>query len=555
MAAPPPGTPRTETRWWIAGGAAVLLLDLLLATNVTGLLALATMVFGLVWLGSRVRGVEWVGFFLTAAFAVARGYLVYRGFFRPGDTPDPGAARTYDLVFVAGLAALALAATRRRAVRVWTARLVRRPARVLVASFGILIALATLLLVLPVSLVRVTDVSLLDALFTATSAVSVTGLVVNDVAATYSWFGQLVLLVCIQLGGIGIMTVAALAAVLRREGPLRDQARYAAVLQTGRLRDLRRTVLGIVVATLTIEAIGAGLLLLLWSNEPRLAGQPVVWAAIFHAVSAFCNAGFALWPTSLAPFSESPAVLAVIMGLITIGGLGFPVLLLLFRRDRSGLAAARVAVTTSLILVVVGAAAFSVLESGRTLRDLPLVDRLVNAVFASVTSRTAGFATVDVAGMTQAALLVTMALMFVGGSPGSTAGGIKTTTAAVLFAALRGELRGREPVLGRRAVPPETIRRAAAVLTLSVAAVFTIILLLAITESHPFSALAFEAVSAFATTGLSTGITASLSAAGKTIILVAMFVGRVGPITVAIAVGDRFAPAPHRLPPEDLPIG
>jgi trk system potassium uptake protein TrkH len=209
----------------------------------------------------------------------------------------------------------------------------------------------------------------------------------------------------------------------------------------------------------------------------------------------------------------------------------------------------------SLLLIVGGAVLFAALETTTTMATLPAHDQAVNALFQSVTTRTAGFNTLNFGAMRDATLLVVIVLMFIGGSPGSCAGGIKTTTAAVIGAALRGELRGHEPQLLHRAIAPEVLRRAVAVTTISGMIVVGTTLVLTLTEKKPFLPLLFEATSAYATVGLSTGITASLTAAGKLVIVLAMFVGRVGPLTIALAVGRATTRQPYRLAQESLPIG
>jgi trk system potassium uptake protein TrkH len=282
---------------------------------------------------------------------------------------------------------------------------------------------------------------------------------------------------------------------------------------------------------------------------------------VFHAVSAFCNAGFSLFAGNMTQFAGDVGVQVVLMVLIVLGGLGFPVLMEVVRTGwqrlrrvvdskasapaRVGLTT-RVVLTTSGVLVVAGMVAVLALEFTGALTpagEAMTGGRVLGALFASVNARTAGFNTVDLGVMRDATLLLMCALMFIGGSPASTAGGIKTTTAAVVMATLRGELRGREPELGGRAIAAEALRKAIAVSALSLLIVLTVVLLLTLTEDQPFIRLVFEAVSAFATVGLSTGITASLTVAGKLIIAAAMFVGRVGPFTIALAAATAARPS------------
>jgi len=571
---------------FVVATALVFGLDLALAAPVTGILAIPLMLAALGLLVRKIVGASGESFGLGAlrrfelilavvalGFVAARGYVVYHDLADAAGTNDPlasaEAARTYDGIFGAlALAIVGLAFSGRRALALML-RAARHPGLLFAGSFGAMIVVGTLLLTLPFAVRSVTDVSLLDALFTITSAVCVTGLAVNDVGATYTPFGQLVILLGIQVGAVGLMTLAALAVTMSRDPSLRSQLRYAQMLDVRTLDQLRVQVRTMLIGTLVIEAIGALGLGMLWAADGRLEGRSVVWMSVFHAVSAFCNAGFSLFPRGMATFVDRPGVQGVLMVLITLGGLGFPVILELCRHGwgrflwRTGRGArppelsllTRVAVKMSAALVVVGTLAIYVLEVGQSLEPLGLGERLYAALFASVNTRTAGFNSVDVGAMRDATLLVTCGLMLIGGSPSSTAGGIKTTTAAVFLAALRGELRGHEPTLAGRSLPPELLRRATAVVSLSVMIVGAVILLLTLTEDQPFIALAFEAVSAFATVGLSVGITGSLSAAGKCIIATAMFLGRVGPLTIALAVGQQRDRRPFRLAPESLPIG
>lgn len=524
-----------------------------------------------------LRGVLWFEVSLIVAllgFLVARVLVLARMF--GGETGEQvvAAAETYDLVFTA-LAAVAggLVVAPERTGRVLL-NMTQRPAMMLIGSFAAMILLGSLLLTLPPSLTEVARVSYVDSLFTMASAVCVTGLTVNDVPTTYTAFGQGVILAGIQLGGIGIMTVAALALAFGNNTSLQSQLRYAAMLDARTLADLRRIVVGIFAGTFVVEAIGALALWLLLAGDPRLGEQSALWMAIFHAVSAFCNAGFSLFPGNLTPFAGDFGVQAVIMTLIVLGGLGFPVMMELVRHAwrrvvrvvkpaapvpaRLSLTT-RVVLSTSLALIVAGALAIFALEFSSALAPAAehgVGRRALAAVFASVNTRTAGFNTVDLAAMRDATLLLTCVLMFIGGSPASTAGGIKTTTFAAVVAALRAELRGREPELAGRALVPEVLRKAIAVLVMMIGVALVITLLLTLTEDQPFLRLAFEAVSALATVGLSTGITGSLTVAGKLIVSAAMFLGRVGPFTIALAVGE--APSTHqryRLAREDLPVG
>jgi trk system potassium uptake protein TrkH len=538
---------------------ATLALDLVLAHWGTGFLALPLMAVFTVRLFGRGSLRVRILALLALAFALSRGWIAYLQIDPGSEAERASAARTYDLVYALLLTVGFLLSLHSGRLRALLPELARRPALSLAVSFAVPIAVGALLLVLPLSVTSEVHVSLVDALFMATSAVCVTGLSVLDVGRDYTPFGQAVLLLCIQLGGIGIMTVAAVALLVRPLHDVRERARYAELVQSPTLSDLRGTILSILVTTLLIEAAGTALLFWLWSGDPRLEGRSVLWSAAFHAVSAFCNAGFALFSTSLAGFADAPATQLVLMALVILGGLGFPVVRELARRSvrrRQRLSlTTRVVLVSSLVLVVCGTTAVALLESDHVLYEVSGLHRYTNALFTSVSARTAGFNTLELGAMRPATLLVIGLLMFVGGSPVSTAGGIKTTTAAVLFAAFRGELRGREPRLMRRTVRPEILRRATSVAFASALVVLVSLLALTLTEELSFLALAFESVSAFSTTGLSTGITPELSAPGKLVLVATMFVGRLGPLTVALAVARGYKKEPYRYPGEDLPIG
>lgn len=560
-------------------------LDLWLANAVTGVLAVLAM-FGLLiallagMLRARSRrirrvvgaliGADAVILLALLAMFVARAYMLSQQF--GASTPEiDRAGRIYDVVFlVIGVLQGFSAAMPERLARL-ALRLAQKPALLLAGSFAVMILVGTLALTLPVALEDVRDVSFVDSLFTITSAVCVTGLTVNDPGTTYTFFGELVILLSIQLGGIGIMTLAALALAFARDTALSTQLRYAAMLDARTLTDLRTTVQSIIVGALAIETIGALLLWIQFAGDPRVADHSAAWMAVFHAVSAFCNAGFALFQGNLMSFQDDVGVQTVLILLISLGGLGFPVLrevVILLRhllvravfadapRGPRMTLASRVVLITSASLVVGGMVITLALEWRNALGQLGVGHRMLAALFHSINTRTSGFNTVDVAAFGPTTLLWTCVLMFIGGSPGSTAGGIKTTTVATILATLRGELRGREPQLGHRAIAPEVFRRATAVAAISSGIVLVSVTALTLSEDQPFIHLLFETVSAFGTVGLSAGITPALSVFGKLVVAATMFVGRVGPLTIALAVADaEGARQPYRLARESLPIG
>jgi trk system potassium uptake protein TrkH len=431
-----------------------------------------------------------------------------------------------------------------------------------VYAFGIVIVAGACLLRLEDSLNGV-SISFIDALFTATSAVCVTGLAVVDTPSTFSTTGRTVLMVLIQLGGLGIMTYSSLIFfLLRRRVSLTDKAAVGQVLLHDPSFDLGRFLTHMVIFTLCIELAGAAALMV-------LIPQDMPWFhALFHAVSAFCNAGFALFSDSLMRWEGHTGVNLVFMLLIIAGGLGFSVMEESVLRIRGEIPAlsrhTRIVLRTTLWLIFGGAACLFLAElhSGGS-ADMPT--RVLQALFQSVTARTAGFNTVDIGGMANVSLLVMLFLMFVGGSPGSCAGGIKTTTLRALSAFVAAQLSGRrQTVVMERALDDATMNKAITLFIFAVLTVTGATLALSITESAGgalaqekgmFLELLFESVSAFATVGLSTGVTPQLSDPGKLIVTALMFIGRIGPIWLLSAL-QRFQHEPkYRWPETQLPIG
>jgi trk system potassium uptake protein TrkH len=441
-----------------------------------------------------------------------------------------------------------------------------RPGFFLIATFGVLILLGTSLLALPASHAS-PDISWLDAAFTATSAVCVTGLIVRDTGGDFSLFGQCVILALIQLGGLGIMTYAAL--ILQLAGAklsFRSQAALHDVFyQRSAASQFQRNLKWIVVLTFAIEAIGLGLLLLLlphdWPEDQRF------FIALFHSVSAFCNAGFSTFGDSLIGLKDHTSVIAVMSILIILGGLGYSVLIESISQSWRRLVGRRTLLRWSLNsrvvlamsgLLIVGGMAVLMLSGLQTYAP-SIWTRLGDATFQSITARTAGFNTVDLSQAPLAALLWLIALMFIGGSPGSCAGGVKTTSIAIWLARLRARARLHEDVvIGNRRIPSDLVRRTG--LLLGIAAVYNLvgIMLLTATETAggniQLHDVIFEQISAFATVGLSTGITPELSTIGRLWIMLTMFVGRLGPITIALTVTEPSSTM-VRLPEERMMIG
>jgi trk system potassium uptake protein len=428
--------------------------------------------------------------------------------------------------------------------------LTQHPARASFAWYAAAIVLGTLLLMQPLSRAPgAAPVTLLDSLFTTTSAVCVTGLTVRSTGHDYSFFGQLVILTLIQLGGIGIMTVTTYVTFQlgARQG-LRQRAVVAETLGSGGATDLRWVLRRVILLAFIFES--GGFLLLATRFQLDHPTPQAFWHALFHSVSAFCNAGFGLRDDSLMQYQGDWLVNPVIMLLIISGGIGFPVLLDVTRNlygtwgdcwDRLLLHSKIMLVGTAVFLIF-GAAAFLVLEWDGVLAGMSLPRKLLVSAFHSTTCRTAGFNTVDVGSLTNATLFVSMLLMLVGGGPCSAAGGFKVSTCFLLMLRSWATFRGfREVTFSRRSIPSSLIDRATATALLFgvvVAAALTLLLIIEQSfEPHApqeggFLDAAFEVVSALATVGLSTGATAQLTSLGRLIIIVLMFVGRLGPITV-----------------------
>ncbi len=426
-------------------------------------------------------------------------------------------------------------------------------------GFSALILTGTLLLSLPFAGRKAGSVGFLDCLFTATSAVCVTGLVVADTASAWTPFGQAVILALIQIGGMGVVTVAVSLTFLsgRKIGLMQRSAMQESISapQVGGIVQLTRF---IVLASLGIEA--AGTLLLVPSMVSRFGAVKGLWHAAFHAVSAFCNAGFDLMGgqepfSSLTSFSQDAWVNAVVMLLITVGGIGFLVWNDLkehgFRWKQYRLQS-RVALVTSAWLVALPALWLFFFE----LRQLPAQQRVLPALFQSVTLRTAGFNTVDlnrISGTGQAVMIV---CMLVGGSPGSTAGGMKTTTLAVLLTTAHAVFRRKDHVsLLDRRVAEDTVRQAVAVLVMYVLLFFAGGMAISRIEGLPLRSCLFETASAIGTVGLSLGITGRLSAVSRLILIVLMFLGRVGGLTLIYAAQSVRKISQSSLPLEKLTVG
>ncbi|MEQ8764946.1 MAG: potassium transporter TrkG [Planctomycetota bacterium] len=466
----------------------------------------------------------------------------------------------------------------------------RNPAKEFVATFLGLIVLGSVLLWFPRARGEGAEIGVLESIFTATSATCVTGLsVLPDISRDTSRFGQTIILILMQIGGLGLMTFAAFVAMAMGRGlALREQAAIRDALNLGQSGGVGRAIASILGLTLLVEGIACLALWSIFRREPITEHEPF-FSALFHAVSAYCNAGFALQPDSLEQFAPNqPAVLVIVMIEIVIGGLGFLVVFDLLRKvlswrprwhrrdDMSSRrpAPVRLALQTKVVLLVsgslllVGAVFYLIVEwnNSGTLGTMPIGHKMLSATFQSVTTRTAGFSTIDQADLTPASKLFTVMLMLIGASPGSTGGGLKTVTLFVVFALVWATFnhRFRTQTFGR-ALPREVTDRALVVMTGFIAVVMCATLVLVISDwqtpgelgmENPFLPLLFEVASALGTTGLSTGITPFLSPTSKVCLIVVMFVGRMGPLTLVLAMRDRRgSKADFEYPEERVMIG
>ncbi|MEJ2219483.1 MAG: TrkH family potassium uptake protein [Desulfobacterales bacterium] len=433
----------------------------------------------------------------------------------------------------------------------------RSPARVSIYAFATLISIGTALLMLPAAS-TVGRLRFVDALFTAASASCVTGLAVVDTGSALSAFGQLVILVVIQSGGLGIMTISTLFLLLGGRRPsLAGRMLIQDTFTRGGERSVRDIIWSVVQFTLVIEGIGA--LLLFPRFLSGMTAGDALYCSVFHAVSAFCNAGFSLFPDSLIAYREDYILNLVICFLIICGGIGFLVLSELrqnFSLNRCGWSRlslhSRLVLTVTGILLISSSMTIIFMEWHNTLAPLSLPGRVLAGFFQAVSARTAGFNTLAVNEMANETLFLLILLMFIGASPGSCGGGVKTSTFASLVVLGLSRLRGKErPQIFHRTISTASIGKAISVVLISTIIIMVanmVILMVELGETpHPMSRgkfleLLFEVVSAFGTVGLSAGVTAGLSMAGKLILSMVMFVGRLGPLVVAMAVSRGTAP-------------
>lgn len=431
----------------------------------------------------------------------------------------------------------------------WWKMFVDHPARILLSTFFLLSVLGTAALFLPLA-TSSGHIDIVDAAFTSVSAVCVTGLSVVDTGGYFSRYGQLFILVLIQLGGLGIMGLTTVALQLMgKRLSLQHERVLSSLTDTDRHGLLSALVL-ILKVTFIAEAVGSIILTTLFAAAGDGWGE-AAWRGVFTAVSAFCNAGFSLQSDSLVAYSHQPLILHTVAVLIVAGGIAPATTVIVprwVRRQQIPLAA-RLALNTTLIMLVGGTLCFLAFEWNGVLAGGGVLDKIHNAWFQSVTLRTAGFNSVDIAQVASPTFLLMLAFMFVGGSPGGTAGGIKTTTLAVLAVTFWSNIsNNNEVVVSNRSIRPSTIYRAITIVGAGVVVWFIVALMLETTQQISARDIIFEATSALGTVGLSTGATAQLDGIGKIIIIITMFVGRIGPMTLFMLLSDEHHPAESRCP-------
>ncbi|MCX7021712.1 MAG: TrkH family potassium uptake protein [bacterium] len=442
--------------------------------------------------------------------------------------------------------------------------LAQRPVRSILLTFLAVIGVGTLLLSLPRATVS-GQIHPIDALFTATSATCVTGLTVVDTGSYFTRFGQSVIMGLIQIGGLGLMSFTAFfSTILGIRLARKEIALYSHAYEADALSTVRRLLVYMLLATLLIELLGFGLLYKTW--EPKYTDQSqLLFSSAFHSIAAFCNAGFSLNADNLEPHVSSVGTSMIISSLIILGGLGFVVLMNLTslrRRHKKGQPQSRLNLQTKLvlavtaILILVGWIAITPLEWSNSMQGLGVGEKIAAGYFQSVTTRTAGFNTIPTDALRSGTLFVMVVLMFIGASPGSTGGGIKTSTFAVIILNFWANLRGKSRVeVFKREIPSGVIKQALTVLVGGLAFVVTGFFILLLLEDQPPLDILFETVSAWGTVGLSAGITGDLSYAGRIVIILLMFAGRVGPLSLGLAIGKKRGEAHYSYPEGRIGIG
>lgn len=438
------------------------------------------------------------------------------------------------------------------------------PPQILVLGFLIIICIGAFLLNLPFASQNGQSIGVLNAFFTATSAVCVTGLIVVDTATHWTVFGQTVIIILIQIGGLGFMTMTTLFFLAAgKRITMKERILMQSALNKNTLSGIVSYTKYILIFTFFIEGIGA--LLLSLRFIPRFGVSKGIGMSVFHAISAFCNAGFDLIGNfrSLTPFQSDWLINVTIMILIIIGGLGFSVIIDLINHKKLRRISmySKIVLFMSSGLILLGALVIYLLESNNptTLGGLSFQDKMLASLFQGVTPRTAGFNTIDLTQLTMGSKFFITILMFIGGSPGSTAGGVKTVTIGVLIIAVISVLQGKKDTeIFKRRIAINIIREALAVVMIVIFLSIAMIMILTITEKATFMEIFFEVISALGTVGLTLGTTPELSTAGKIIIAFGMFIGRLGPLTIGFAISRRqgqYYQRNYRYPKGDIMVG
>lgn len=451
------------------------------------------------------------------------------------------------------------------------------PAQIVVLSFLLIVVIGGFLLSLPISHAGDTVVPVIDAFFTSVSAVCVTGLATLTTASTWSFFGKLVILILIQIGGLSLITVFTFFMLSTgRKISLRSRLAIQAALNNSFIGGMVRMVIMVIKGTLIFELVGALLLFFSFLNQGAIWYKAVFYG-IFHSISAFCNAGFdIIGEKSLIPYSGNFVINIVVIALIVTGGIGFTVWKDVFTKIKSRFSGrirqgnhfslhTKLALISTGVLLLSGTLFFLLTEYNNpdTLGNFSFAHKLLASLFQSATLRTAGFSTIDQGGLTESSKLFSILFMLIGGSPGGTAGGIKTVTLAIVLCSVWSIIRGRKNiVVFERTISVISLQRALAVIVLMISLLFVGTTILAITENHTIfphnvSDLIFEVSSALGTVGLSTGITPFLSKTGKLVLMLCMFIGRTGPVTLIISLshGSRTDNEVIGYPSEDVMIG
>ncbi len=443
-----------------------------------------------------------------------------------------------------------------------------RPVAILPLGFLGLILVGTVLLSLPIATVDRTSIGVFDAWFTATSASCITGLIVTDTAVTFSMFGQVVIIMLIQCGGLGFMTMATLLFLsIRKRISLKERLTIAESLGENKLSGIVRLGRNAAIITFGCELIGAALLSIRFI--PMLGWSKGIWYSVFHSISAFCNAGFDLMGRVTGEYSSFTAlhgdllVNLTLIGLIIIGGLGFAVIMDLgaFRRTRHLSLHTKLVLFTTLVLLFAGALLFFILEYDNTgtMQGMSVGEKALASLFQSVTCRTAGFNTVDQAALTDSSKLLSSILMFIGGAPAGTAGGIKVTTVALLALTLRSFLRGHSDVnVFRRRVSQALVQRSLCIFIVGILMLMSASMIVSFSQigvRSSFIDVFFELASAVGTVGVSTGVTAEATAMTRVVLCLFMFAGRVGPLTLVLSLSGKSDDSTLRYPEGSIMVG